>query len=444
MPATTYDRAYDGPVRYLLRPFDLWWRHFPQLAAIYLLGWLGRKGAIELAAYVGWDNDVWASLIMPFAGLARLGSYIAMFLVLRPAIPALAALPRRSARSVDVFANIIVPFFAIYLAWKLFAEDWLDFETAALDYRVDEAVTNALATGQANDFHPDQLPVSTITWVIIASALVLRYVLGRLKDKLPGWMIAVRVYVDTLWVFLALSFAASQGVSFLVKPDQWIAQRRIVVWFNETRAELFSHFQPLESLWDAAMAVLRTVFGGATLPLLWLAVAGIIYGVSMPGWRGAARRVVGAHADKVFDRAAASREKFSERRWDVPRTVGEKIREWALGKLGNYSTIADSSRLILHGGVLAISLYVLGYLGLAWLDMAGAFYHPEVGNGYLFRFIAWLFGPHPLAFWHGFADTISLVSHLIVEPLRVCLIASTVAYCLEQVQSEEATTASAR
>ena len=79
-------------MRYLLRPFDLWWRHFPQLAALYLLGWLGRKGAIELAAYVGWDNDVWASLIMPFAGLARLGSYIAMFLVLRSAVPALAAL----------------------------------------------------------------------------------------------------------------------------------------------------------------------------------------------------------------------------------------------------------------------------------------------------------------------------------------------------------------
>jgi hypothetical protein len=71
-------------VRYLLRPFALWWRYLPQLVALYLLGWLGREGAIELAAFVGWDNDVWASLIMPFAGIARLGSYVAMFLVLRP------------------------------------------------------------------------------------------------------------------------------------------------------------------------------------------------------------------------------------------------------------------------------------------------------------------------------------------------------------------------
>ena len=55
------------------------------------------------------------------------------------------------------------------------------------------------------------------------------------------------------------------------------------MWTNNTRAELFSHFQPLETLWDAAMTVVRTAFGGATIPLLWLAVAGIIYGVSMPG-----------------------------------------------------------------------------------------------------------------------------------------------------------------
>ncbi|WP_234835019.1 hypothetical protein [Mycolicibacterium stellerae] len=430
-------------VRDLLRPFVLWWRHFPQLAALYLLGWLGRRGAIELAAYVGWDNDVWASLIMPFAGLARLGSYVAMFLVLRSAIPALAALPRRSARTVDVFANIVVPFFAIYLAWKLFAEDWLDYESAALTYRLGHSMTRALETGETTGLHPDQLPISGVTWIIIASALVLRYVLGKFKESLPGWVIAVRVYVDALWVFLTVSFAASQGAGFLINPMGWIGERRIVVWANTTRANLFSHFQPLEALWDAAMSVLRTAFGGATIPLLWLAVAGIIYGVSMPDWRGAARRVVGDHADKVFERAAAGRKRFTERGWRVDQTVGERIREWARTRMGNYGTIVDSARLILHGGVLGLALYVFGYLGLAWLDMAGAFYRPEVGAGYLFRFIAWLFGPHTIEFWIDFYDTIALISHVIIESLRICLIASTVAYCLEQVRTDEATAASA-
>ena len=126
----------------MLRPFALWWRYWPQLAALYLVGLLARRGVIELAAWAGWDNELWASLIMPFAGLARLGSFVAMFLALRSAIPALAALPQGSARRIDVFSTVIVPFFAIYLAWQLFAEDWLAFEVAALGYRMGASMSS--------------------------------------------------------------------------------------------------------------------------------------------------------------------------------------------------------------------------------------------------------------------------------------------------------------
>lgn len=424
----------------LLRPLVLCLRYWPQLAACYLLGMLGRRGAIELAAWAGHDNDVWASLIMPLAGLARLGSYVAMFFVLRPAIPALAALPRRSARGIDVFSTVIVPFFAIYLAWKLFAEDWIAFQARALDYRIDDAV----ATPGVTELHPETLPVSTLTWVLIFAALVLRYVLSRFKDNLPGWMITVRVYVDALWVFLGVSFAASKDLTFFINPTGWLAERRIVVWFTETRAELFSHLRPLELVWDTVAWAMGTVFGGATIPLLWLAVGAIIYGVTIPeDWRGAARRVAGRRADRVFE-VAAAREQQVRARWsrlsDVRR---DEARDWALSRLGNYRPIADSARLILHGGVLALSLYVLGYVGLAWLDMAGSFYRPEVRAGYLFRGVAWAAGPHPMAFWDWAQPALVFVSHLIIEPLRICLIACTVAYCLEHVRPKDATTASA-
>jgi hypothetical protein len=174
-------------------------------------------------------------------------------------------------------------------------------------------------------------------------------------------VLGVRVYVDALWVFLAASLAANRGVEFIVNPTLWLSQRRIVVWFNDTRAELFSHFQLAETVWDAFMWAVRAVFGGATIPLLWLAVAGIIYGVSMPDWRGAARRVAGDRIDRVFDREERLRERWSR----IPGTVRDKVREWASSQLGSFSHITDSARLILHAGVLALSLYVLGYLGLA-------------------------------------------------------------------------------
>ena len=92
-------------------------------------------------------------------------------------------------------------------------------------------------------------------------------------------------------------------------------------------------------------------------------------------------------------------------------------------------TVAREGRRVL---LLALSLYVLGYIGLAWLDMAGSFYRAQMGSGYLFRGMAWLLGPHPWPFWLGVIDTMALVSHLIIEPLRICLVTVALAYCLER------------
>jgi len=428
-------------VRYLLRPLILWVQYWPQLAAWYLLGYLGRRGAIELAARAGYDNDFWASLIMPLAGLARLAAFIGMFLVLRSAFPVLASYPPRSTRQIDIFCTIVVPFFAIYLAWQLFREDWLAFEARALLYRIDASVLSPEPT----ELHPDSVPVGTSTVVLIGVALASRYLLSRLKDTLPAWMIGVRVYVDALWVFLVLSFSVNRGLTWVINPAGWIAERRIVVWFTTTREQLFSHFQPLETAWATAMWALRTVFGGAAVPLMWLAVASIVYGVTLTvNWRDTFHRVAGRPATSVFERAAPAQKRLHTRWSAVPKSLREKTRDHAVGKLGKFRPIADSARLILHGGVLALSLYVLGYLGLAWLDMAGSFYRTQLGDGYLFRGVAWALGPLPNVVRANFTGTLSLLSHLLIEPLRICLIASTFAYCLERVtRADQATAATA-
>ena len=253
----------------VIRPLRLLVKYWPQLAACYLLGLLLRHATIELAAWAGYDNNWWASLIMPMAGVARLGSYVAMFLVLRPALPVLAPAAAPKERRVDVFSTVIVPFFAIYIAWKMFRQDWIAFETRALDYRIDDAVVAGMA-GQQVEFHQGSLPVGSTTWLLIVAALVLRWALSRVKDRLPTPMVAVRIYIDALWVFLVLSFSANRGLTLLLNPTEWIAQRRIIVWFSETRTQLFSHFQPLEAAWDVLSWVARTTFGGLAVPLMWL------------------------------------------------------------------------------------------------------------------------------------------------------------------------------
>ena len=423
---------YDVPVHHALRPFTVLVRYWPQLAACYLIGLLGRQGAIALAAWAGHDDDFWASAIMPLAGIARLGSYVAMFLLIRRGFPELAALPVRSARRVDLFSSVVVPFYAIYLAWQMFKEDWLAFEARALDYRLADAMTSPNPTV----LHPESLPVGMSTWVLIAAALATRWLLNRYKERLPSWTIGVRLYVDTLWVFLVLTFAVNRGLTLLINPSAWIAERRIVVWFTDTRSELFIHVRFLENAWDTLMRALSTVFGGAMIPLLWLAVAGIVYGVSGDAdLRAAARRLAGARADGWFGRATPASQRLHGRWARTPNLVREKVHEHAVSRLGKFKPISDSARLIAHGGLLGMSLYVLAYLGLAWLDMSGSFYGTQLSPGYLFRAMAWALGPHPLPFWNGVGDTLQLISHLLVEPLRVCLVAAALAYCLHHVRA---------
>ncbi|MGE0217549.1 hypothetical protein [Mycolicibacterium sp.] len=428
-----------------LQPVLVCLRFWPQLAACYLLGLLGRRGAIEFAAWAGQGQgfwaDLWPSLIMPLAGIARLGSYVAMFFVIRPGIPALAALPRRSLRGIDVFATVVVPFVAIYLAWQMFREDWLAYEASALNYSMGAAMTRPGSI----DLHPESLPVGAWSWIVIGAALLVRYLLSWFKDRLPGWFIAVRIYVDTLWVFLVLTFSANQGLTLLLNPGKWVAERRIVVWFNDTKDSLFAHVAIVGKLWDGLMWAVGTVFGGAAVPLIWLAVAGIVYGAAAtPDWRATARRVAGARASVLMERAAAHQKRVQTGWKRVPDKIRREVIQYAEDQIGKFKPITDSARLLLHGGVVALSLYVLAYLGLAWLDMAGSFYRAQLGSGYLMRGMAWLLGPHSQQFWNGTRDTVALVSHVIIEPLRICLVATTLGFCVSRVTTTAAEAGSSR
>ncbi|WP_234812298.1 hypothetical protein [Mycolicibacter longobardus] len=402
-------------LRNLLTPFTLWWRYWPQLAACYLAGVVIRRVVIAAAAWAGHSNPLWAALIMPCAGLAQLGSYVAMFLVLRPGIPALATLPRRSLRSVDMFTSVIVPFFAIYLGWQMFKEDWLAYQRLVLNYRVADAMSG---------INVELLPISRITWVVVGLALASRFLLSHFSSRLPAALTAVRVYVDALWVFLVLTFSLAAGITVLIKPGEWFSHRRLVVWFDNVRADAFSHIEPLGALWKGAMWLLRTAFGGAAVPLMWLAAAGIVYGVSTQiDWPTMLRRP---------NRSGEAAAGITQRWRQTPEQLRSRASEYAKSKTGRFGPIVDAARLILHGGPIGLSGYVLAYLVLAWLDMRGSFYRTQLTEGYLFRGMAKLLGPHGPEFWSAFGGTMSLASQLIVQPLRITLIAAMFAYCVRR------------
>lgn len=423
---------YDGAVgNLLLRPLRLWVMYLPQLAACYLLGLLGRNIVIELAAKFGWNNYLVVDLLMPFAGIVRLGSIVAMFLVLKSAIPVLAALPRVSLHNMDIFANIVLPFFVIYLAWKMFADDWLAFERHAQQYRGGPGDPGASL---------GHLPLTNAVWYLIVGAFIIRYLikLKWVKARTPSWFPLFQVYLDALWVFLALSFAASKGVTFFLNPTGWFKERRVVVWVEHMRAELFSHFRPLEIGWKLLTSVWDIAWGAAAVPLIWLAIAGIVYGsTNRASWRGVLRRVAGPQGDSFVDRLLPAHQRVQSGLSGISDQAKDKTKELALSQFGRARPIVDSARLVLHGGLITLSTYVLLYLCLSWLDMSDSFLRAQrQEGGYLTRGFAWVLGPHPAYFWDAVSPVLVALTGVLIGSLRVCLIASTFAHCVERAEAE--------
>lgn len=415
--------------------------YLPQLAACYLLGLLGRTAAIALAGRLGAHSELWPDLIMPFAGFARLASFVAMFVVLRSAIPALERLPRTTVSSVDIFSNIVAPFFAIYIAWQMFKADWFAYKEISIYYMFGDGGGDKITP-----LTPGDIPVSNSVWALIIGAFVLQYILKWAESRTPKWFIGIRLYLQVFWVFLVASFAANKGLTFILEPSKWFSERRFVVWFNTTKDHLIQEFEPFRIGWGAVSAAWHLIWDVAGMPLLWLVIAGIVYGVaSGASWRGVARRVVGERGAAWASRVSPAYERLHAelqgRLAAAPPSLIEKVWAWGkaqlLAQFGKYGSIAQSARPILHAGLVALSAYILAFVGLAWLSVTDSFYRLQVETGYLTRGFAWVMGWHDDVFWRGPGEIVFVLAATLVSTLRTCLVASTYAYCVEKIEVAE-------
>ncbi|CAJ1509151.1 hypothetical protein [[Mycobacterium] burgundiense] len=409
----------------------LWWQTWPTLVALYLVGWFVRYWVLQGAIEVGLSHGrTWGSLVVVLAPIVRLLTFLGMFLAIRAVTPGLQHVgdDGQNARgTTDILMTAILPFLVIYATWKLIYEDYyiyvttVDFTTV---YQGDAEAVREVTSGQ----------VGGDVWVVIAVAFVLRQLITRFRGKLPRWTMALAVYFEVLWIFLTLQ----AGAAALFGSPKWIAERRAMVWLDETRAEVFSHFAILNQWWSwvgALTALLVPVLG---LSLAWLAITASVYGTPFtPTWAGARRVMLGHRADVVAAHALELSRTVLQPRWQrVPGELQSRLLEFIRGQLGRFGSIVDAGRLILHGGLLPISFFVAAYIGLLVLAPGGAYFDIKVTDGYLFRWIAVLLGPHPWPWWESFADAIRIGIGALIEPLRICLVAATYLYCVDQVRAQ--------
>ncbi|KRA17163.1 MULTISPECIES: hypothetical protein [unclassified Lysobacter] len=379
----------------------LLWRHWPALAFWFFAQRVCYDLLMNLAVKLGER-----SVLMSFAALSvlivtQLVGTIFMFQSLRPSLPMLAhgaVTPDTKAvrkQWITALAIALLPFFAYYVGWGLLEGLRRYFATAYL-FSVWE--------------REDLLHVLSLKglWIALAIAWAVRWFSQR-RAKATGhasWTVLATV-CEAYWVFVGV---AAIGQAIQTGKDWW-HERAVYVavgeWWESPTA-LFQLLAPakraLAPLWD----FLTTAAGAVALPLIWLAITAIVYGIDL---RKAQRL---DQADAPLERAVA---RFKSMHFTL-RMLADKA---SAGWTSKGVPVVNSLRLVLRAGLPALLTLCVCWQLLAYLD------------SWSWRWMQQLVGPKDPA-WQSvegqiyavFLNTpLSFRTSLLTDVLRVVLLAAT-------------------
>lgn len=375
---------------------DTW----PRLLAWYLAGWLARYLLVELAGAIGVNSTLGAFLVLPLAALARLVSFIAMFLTMRDAMPNYSRLggAQRPEFMSSVLAAIL-PFFLFYAAWGFLQDDVVAYQLSALG-KVNW-FTDSVGTGEI-----DTLAFDVVTIAVIVATYAARWLIKRNQERLPRWSALVAAYCEAVWVFLTLFFIRDA----IGLVTDWMNSRAAVHWWNDATARIGDAFAWFEPVQQGAGWVLDQLGGLLLEPLAWLAIAGVVFGQAL-GSVGYGRL---RSLERPLERVRAGYAKLPE--WSRRRLadVGES-------SISRWKTISDALLLIWRAGAVPMSLYVLAYsIVLA-------------GERWLAHALGPLVGPQDRQIWLLIDTPIAVVVDTLFQPLLFVLVAAAYDYCLASI-----------
>jgi hypothetical protein len=379
-------------------------RCWPALLAWFLLGWTVRALIIRGGSYLLNINEDLALLVLPLAILAQLAAYVGMFFAIKRELPNVnrvddvetgetAVTAARQWR--DSLLAAILPFFLLYLAWNLNANDRIDLFAASLT--------------QDNFGAEADAEIELATWVVVAIAVVsfvARWLLGRFSARLPRWSTLLATYLEAVWVFIALSWI---GYLFSIVVD-WLSTRRMFGGIVDAWAAIRESFAWIGIIGDGigwVWAQIGTLIG---LPLAWLAFASIIYFGTMPR----------------SSRPGPSVARVASERWSsAPVWVQRLGTTVSAGILDRWRPVALAARLIWRSGPIAMGSYLLAFAVITaaseWLRML------------VYR----LLGPHDLNWWYGASDAVELGIDAVLAVLQVCVVAAAFDHALRSDAAEE-------
>jgi hypothetical protein len=224
------------------------------------------------------------------------------------------------------------------------------------------------------------------------------------------------------------------GIRVLQTFLVWLRDRAVMQWLTAIKnqlAEFFAVFkidlpEILTRTWaflaDTVWPVLVDVIAQ---PMLWLAVAALVFGSRVLSlaelWRKGqpyAARIPGATA------FARYREKRAFRRIGAPprglRLAAARIQEAFFGDIDDkYLPTLHALRLVLRAGPIFLGSYIFIYNLVVII------------RNYLEMLINWVVGGHEAQFWVRWEPVFTLIQDGLFEPIRLCLLAVAFRRCLE-------------
>ncbi len=411
-------------------------RLFPQIMAVWLLGWLGNTLAVRVASIVG-DTSGWAAVVVFSASF--LCTLVAVVVILRlcgEELGTRALVPREDAVEDDgrdsslsrLVAVTLLPFLGLYSAFGL-----VDAQAAQLTN--EQYFRNGILSGGPSVLTSVRGLATQHAWwmgALLVGVYVLRRLVDHLHERTGIGLLGILTAVVESFFVLVVIFG---GFVLLRRPGRWLQGREVLAWVDAAgravgRALASLHLQLPELfrrlgtfLADPVWPMFWTV---VSQPIIWLAVAALVYGSQVLSladlWRRgqpAAARVVGASR---FDRRT---DKRALRPVAPPgvRRVGSEVREAFLGDIDDkYLPTFHSIRLVLRAGPGFLGAFVLVYALV------------QIAQGAVRQLYLAVLGGHDIDFWYRAGPLLDLVDDVPWEPLRLCLLAVAFRRCLELFQ----------
>jgi hypothetical protein len=393
-----------GLLRLTGRLFAAYW---PVLFFWFLVQHVTHRPLLDASVRLGLFNRPLGFLGLAILVVVQLLCTIAMLQALRPGMSSLAQVGDglrarfRGGHLADAIAVALLPFFAYYATWGLLRDIVGQYSYELLRHIAGLGLPGPLDIIKAPGL-----------WVTIAITYFVRSISVKWHDrtKSPWWSILATI-CEAYWVFLGVLAIAS----YKQMPWDWWHHRIVYVewqrWWDNPRDFL----GPIKLAIDPVLALGMEGIRVAILPLVWLAIAAIIYGHD-----------VRASGDLTESHARVTR--LHARYARLPRVLQWMAESWSDGWRKKALPVVNSLRLLLRAGLRPALALCVCYVALQFVC------------SWAFRGAVWVIGPQDRDVWNVILGPLSLLvgdmsgqtRSLIQEPLRICLLAAAVEVTLRE------------